>query len=210
MDLLETDLAIANAACAMIGEDPIQSFDDDDGGNSAAGLLYGMVVDFNLGLQPSGFQFAREMRQLSRIDGATAFTGYDHVFDIPAPYTGTPVFLTDDPSDPDRRYNRFILTNGKIHASDDPLYAMVKFRAAPSLWTATFKRATITALAAEMAYSLASDRNTRTELQQTAYGSASENFRGGQMRTALSEDGFSNPPRPMGTSQNPLEQAWRG
>lgn len=209
MDLLETDLAIVNAACAMIGEDAIQSFDDDDGGNSSAGLLYGAVVDFNLGLQPGGFQFCREMRQLSRVDAAAPFTGFLYVFDVPGPYTGTPVFLTDDPSDPDRRYNRYILTNSQVHASDDPLYAMVKFRPSPRLWTATFKRATITALAAELAFSLASDRNSRSDLLQMAYGSSIENYRGGQMRAALSEDGFSNPPRPMGTAGNPLEQAWR-
>ncbi|TCT34648.1 hypothetical protein [Martelella mediterranea] len=210
MVLLDDEIAIVNAACALIGEDAIQSFDDDDGGNSGAGLIYGMVVDFNLGIQPAGFQFAREMRQLSRIDEATAFTGYTYVFDIPAPYTGTPVFLTDDPSDPNRRYQAFILTNGQVHASDDPLYAMIKFRPRPSQWTATFRRATVTAIAAELAFSLASDRNSRNDLQQMAYGSSIENYRGGQMRAALSEDGFSNPPRPTGTANNPLERAWRG
>ncbi|TPW33240.1 hypothetical protein FJU08_01360 [Martelella alba] len=206
---LATPLDIVNAACALIGETAIQSFDEDAGGDSGAALIYGMVVDYNLGLQPAGFSFAREMRQLSRLSSGTPFTGFDYLFDIPGDFTGTPVFLTDDPTNPDRRFSRFVLVDRRVSASADPLYAMVKFRPEPSRWTATFKRATITAIAAELAFSLASDRNTRSDLNSAAYGSSVENYRGGQMRAALSEDGFSNPPRPAGTQANPLEQAWR-
>lgn len=200
---------IVNMACARIGEEPLQSLTDDVGSGQSAALLYGLVVDFNLGLQPSGFHFAREVRQLSRITGATAFTGYAYVFDIPGARSGPPVFLTADPSDPDARYDRFLLTNDQVHASDDPLYAMVKFRADPQKWTATFQMATVTALAAVLAFAIASDRNTMEVLNRDAYGPPSDNFRGGQMRTALSEDGFANPGRRLTTSRNPLEMAWR-
>jgi len=207
---LLTALDIINTACAMIGEEPVQSLTDDLGGGQSASLLYEAVVDFNLGLQPSGFQFAREVRQLSRVAGVTAYTGYAYVFEVPAPYSGPPVFFTDDPSDPDRRYDRFLLTSGRVHASDDPLYAMVKFRPDPHRWPATFRMATMTALAAQLAFAIASDRNTMQIRQQEAYGSPSDNFRGGLMRTALSEDGFANPPRRVSMARNPLEQAWRG
>jgi len=207
---LLTALDVINTACAMIGEEPVQSLTDDLGGGQSASLLYEAVVDFNLGLQPAGFQFAREVRQLSRLAGVTAYTGYDHVFEVPGPFSGPPVFLTDDPGDPDRRYDRFLLTAGRVHASDDPLYAMVKFRPDPHRWTATFRMATMTALAAQLAFAIASDRNTMQIRQQEAYGSPSESFRGGLMRSALSEDGFANPPRRVTVARNPLEQAWRG
>ena len=164
-------LDIINTACAMIGEEPLQSLTDDLGGGQSASLLYEAVVDFNLGLQPSGFHFAREVRQLSRLADVIAYTGYDYVFEVPAPYSGPPVFLTDDPNDPDRRYDRFLLTAGRVHANDDPLFAMVKFRPDPHRWTATFRMATMTALAAQLAFAIASDRNTMQIKQQEAYGS---------------------------------------
>lgn len=200
---------IVNTACAKIGEEPPQSLTDDLGGGQSASLLYEAVVDFNLGLQPSGFHFAREVRQLSRLTGITAYTGYNYVFDVPGPRDGPPVFLTDDPSDPGRRYDRYILTAGRVHASDDPLYAMVKFRPDPHHWTGTFRMATISALAAEMAMAIASDRNTMQIWHQVAYGNASDNFRGGQIRAALTEDGFANPPRRISVADNPLERSWR-
>jgi hypothetical protein len=206
---LTTFADIINAACARIGEEPVQDFDDDLGGGQSALLIYEETVDFNLGLQPSGFYFAREVRQLSKIANATPFTGFEHVFDVPQPSLGPPVYLTDDPSDPKRRYVDFLLTNGQVHAADNPLYAMIKFRPDPHRWSPVFKSATITAIAGHLAFAIASDRNQRAELLQLAYGTSSESFRGGMMRAALSEDGFANPAREINVSANPLENAWR-
>lgn len=206
---LLTPIDIINTACARIGEEPVQSLTEDLGGGQSASLIYDETVDFNLGLQPSGFAFAREVRQLSRLTDATPLTGYDYVYDIPQPYTGLPVYLSDDVTDPGRRFDRFILTNGQVHSDADPLFAMVKFRPDPHRWTGTFRTATITAIAAKLAYALASNRGAYSDFMTEAYGTPTENFRGGQMRAALSEDGFANPPRRIQTQYNPLDQAWR-
>ncbi|MCH4541428.1 hypothetical protein [Ochrobactrum sp. A-1] len=206
---LLTVLDIVNTACARIGEEPVESLTEDLNGGQSASLLYEEVVDFNLGLQPSGFAFAREVRQLTRLTDAVPLTGFQFVFDIPRPYTGLPVFLSDDIRRPDRVFDDFILTNGQVHSDADPLFAMVKFRPDPHHWTATFRTATITALAGRLAFAIASDRNTMDSFYQEAYGSVSDNFRGGQMRAAIFEDGFANPPRRMATYRNPLERAWR-
>lgn len=206
---LTTYADIINAACARIGEEPVQDFDDDLGGGQSALLIYEETVDFNLGLQPSGFFFAREVRQLSKLSVATPFTGFSHVFEVPQPAIGPPVYLTDDPSDPNRRYTSFILTANQVHAADNPLYAMVKFRPDPNRWTPTFRSATITALAGHLAFAIASDRGQRSDLLTLAYGTPQENFRGGMMRAALSEDGFANPARDIKVDNNPLTIAWR-
>ncbi len=200
---------IVNAACARIGEEPVQNLTDDLGGGQSASLIYDETVDFNLGLQPSGFAFAREVRQLSRLTDATPLTGYAYVYDIPGPYTGLPVFLSDDIRDPGCRFDDFILTNGQVHADAETLFAMIKFRPEPHRWTGTFKTATITAIAAKLAFAVASNLNVKNDLMTEAYGTPSAEFRGGQMRAALNEDGFSNPPRSIRTSRNPLERAWR-
>lgn len=206
---LMTVIDIVNAACARIGEEPVQSLTEDLDGGQAASILYEEVVDFNLGLQPSGFAFAREVRQLTMLTDAVPLTGFKYVFDIPRPYTGLPVFLTDDIRRPGRTFDDFILTNSQVHADADMLFAMVKFRPDPHRWTATFRTATITALASRLAMAIASDRNTMDSLNQEAYGSVSDNFRGGQIRAALHEDGFANPSRRLAVSRNPLERAWR-
>lgn len=202
---LTTALDIVNAACARIGIEPLQSLADEIVAGQSASLMYEDTVDFNLALNP--FSFAQEMRQLSRLSGFTPLTGYTYGFDIPGERLGPPIWLTDDPTDPDRRFAAFVLTGGRVHASVDPLYAMVKFRPDPHLWLPAFKSCAITALAAKFALSQASDRALYNELQTEAYGTPSENFRGGQMRVAIFSDSYATPPRKPNFFNNPLERA---
>lgn len=202
-----TDIDVANAALAAIGEDPVQDLDDDTFGAAQVGLAYQETVEFNLGLEP--FSFGREIRQLSQVTGATPSSGYLYIYDLPSDRIGPPVYVTDDVTDPDRRFNRYALISGQVHADPTALFAMIKFRPGPERWSATFKSATITALASKFALSFASDKETSDILHRRAYGSPQENFRGGQMRAAISEDALATPPRKPDWNNNPLERAWR-
>lgn len=207
---LPSEADIINTACALIGEDPVENLLDDGGNGQKASLLYNMVVKFNLGLQPSGFSFAREVRQLSLLADVTPLSGYQFAFAIPGPYNGLPIYLSDDPTDPSRRFTAYILANRQVHSSCDPLFAMVKFQPTPDRWTDTFAAATVHGLAAKLAWSISSDRNSHDRLNELAYGTAMDGHRGGMMRAAINEDGFANPPRPASFDNNPLTNSWRG
>lgn len=198
-------LDIVNAACARIGEDPLQTFDGEAG--QAAIAMYEDVVVFNIGVYP--FSFARTLRQLGRVTAGAPLSGYDYVFDLPPDRIGPPLYVTDDPGDPDRRFSRYVLVEGTVHASVEPLFAMIKFLPQPHLWSATFRTCTVTALAGRLAFSLASDRATMADLNAEAYGTPGEYPHGGQMRAAKAEDAFSTPPRRADWSRNPLARAWR-
>lgn len=201
-------LDIVNAACARIGAEPLQDLAEETIGGQAASLIYEATVDFNLGLTP--FSFSREMRQLSRVTDATPMTGWLYVFDVPGEHFGPPLWLTDDITDPDRRYDRYTLTAGQVHSDADPLYASVRFRPDPMRWSTTFRDATIAAVASKLALALASDRATYSELQAEAYGPPSADFRGGKMRAAINEDALATPPRKAAWTNNPFERARRG
>lgn len=202
---LLTALDIINAACARIGEDPLEDTDGEDG--TAAHLLYEDVIGFNFGIYP--FSFARSIRQLSRVTDAAPLSGWQFVFDLPPDRAGPPVYVTDDVTDPDHRYNRYSLVDATVHSDRDPLFAMIKIMPAPHLWSATFRTCTITALAGRLAFSLASDRATMEMLNAEAYGTPQENYRGGQMRASINEDALATPPRKPDWSSNPFERAWR-
>jgi hypothetical protein len=205
---LNTALDIVNAACARIGADPLQDLDEETAGGQAASLLYEEIVDFNLSLNP--FSFGREMRQLSKLSSASPLTGWAYVFDIPGQHFGPPLYLTDDLTDPDRRFWRYTLSGGQVHSDTEPLYASVQFRPDPMRWSSAFRSATITALAAQFALSMASDRALYGELQTEAYGTPTENNRGGKMRAAISADSMAQPPRRTDWANNPFERARRG
>lgn len=196
---------IIDAACAVIGEDPIDR-SDPESSNSAI-MIYEDVVGFNLGVYQ--FSFGRTLAQLSLVSNAMPLSGWTRVFDLPPERVGPPVYVTDDASDPNRRFTRYSLVGDTVHSDADELVAMVKIMPSPRRWSATFKSVTITACAARLAFSLASDRTTMESLTQVAYGSPMENFRGGQMRAAINEDAQATPPRKPDWNNNPLERAWR-
>lgn len=210
MPLLD-HLDIANAACARIGIEPLESFGDETIGGQQAQLVYDETLDFNLGLYPVGFGFSKQIRQLSRDDTVTPLTGYTYVYSVPAECLGLPVYITDDATDPDRRFDRFVYVGRKVHSDPDTLFAMIRFRPDPSLWSPTFKSAMITSLAAKYAISAASDRALADDLKVEAYGSPVEAFRGGQMGAAIREESWGTPPRQTDwVSRNPLARAYRG
>lgn len=205
MSLL-TDLDIVNAACAMIGEEPLQSLEEEIDAGQAASLVYQTTVEFNLGIYL--FSFSKQIRQLSRNDVGNPLAGFDYVYDLPAERIGDPIYLTDDPTNADRRFTRYAIVGVQIHTSADPIYAMIRYRAAPHNWSPTFKAATIKAVAAEFAVPMTHDRALADQLRTAAYGTPSEQFRGGMIGAAIRADAYSTPPRAQ-SQKNPLADAWR-
>jgi hypothetical protein len=205
MGVLLTDLDIINAACAAYGDEPLQSLGEETSGGQAALLIYEDVVEFNLGIYL--FSFAREIRQLSIVDGASPLSGYDHVFDLPAERLGAPIYVTDDVTDPDRRFDRFVLIGSTVHANANPLFAQIRIRPQVRDWSPAFKSATIAAVASKLAMARADAGTEAERLHVEAYGTPSEGYRGGKLGAAISADSFSTPPRRTAWGNNPLERA---
>lgn len=202
-------LDIANAACAAIGEDPLESFSDDSFGGQQAQALYDATLVFNLGVYQFGF--SKQIRQLSPNDSVVPMSGYSRVFDLPPEALGLPLYLTDRIDEPEHRFDRYALVGAQAQSNATTLYAMIRFRPEPYLWSPTFTGMQITALASKYAISMATDRALADQLHRIAYGAPQENYRGGQMGVAIAADSFSTPPRKVDwANRNPLLNARRG
>ncbi len=197
---LTTDLDIVNAACAMFGEDAPQSFDEDLGNGQSAALLYESVVEFNLGIYL--FSFSRQIFPLSVDDSATALSGFTYVFDLPPERIEPPIYVTDDITSPDVRFDRYVLIGDQVHADKNPLYAMCRYRPPVHRWSPTFRKATITSLASHLCLAMAHDKALSDQLRSQAYGSPSQDFRGGEMGAAIKADAYSTPPRKANWGSN--------
>lgn len=207
MSVLLTDLDIVNAACAAIGEAPLQSLSDEIDAGQAAELLYAATLEFNLGVH--NFAFSKVVRQLSRNDTVAKTAGYTYAYILPAERIGDPLYCTDDPTNPDRRFSRYALVGNDAHADVEELWAMIRYKAEPYRWSGPFKMMMIQSMAAQLAIPLAHDRALADQKRAEAYGTPTENFRGGLMRAAISAEAFTQPGRPQNRSSNPLEDAWR-
>ncbi|WP_336800486.1 hypothetical protein [Kaistia sp. MMO-174] len=196
-----------NRAFGRLNIDPLEDLDDDSFGASSAALTYDSVVEFCLGCYV--FSWAKEMRVLSPRADEIGLFGYRNVFDMPGDALGPPVRVTDDPRDPDRIFNRYVLSGNTVQADEPVLYAEVKFVPPPVKWPGTFREAVTLALAAEFALGQVDDKGMRDGLRADAFGSPSVFPRGGALGAAIAEDARATPPRRAPVGNNPLTNAWK-
>lgn len=202
------ELRVVQMAAARIGVEAPQSLEEVHGDDSLE-LVYTNVVDFCLDLHP--WDFTRETRQLSRLANITSrVLGYPYVFDLPADVIGDPLGIVSDVSEPDRPYTQWTRQGPHILALVDTLYAVVNVRPHPLRWPGAFREAAILALAGELALTMASNDGLRRELRADAYGTASENFRGGAIGVAIRAQAFRTPPKRLQAGSDPFSMAWRG
>lgn len=203
------ELAIVNRACARIGVEPLESLDEETFGGQAASLVFDSVLDFLLGLYP--WTFARTMVQLDYLSSETAWGGYVYVHQLPGARLGPPNYLTAHPTIEDSRLTRFSLQGEKVHSNSNPLYAEIKIRPEPEKWPGTFREAATLLLAAEIAVPAADAESLADKLRIVAYGTPSQNFRGGATGAAIAEDARATPGKRLGANDGgPLVRAWQG
>lgn len=195
---------IVNDALALIGDDGIGSFTDDDRGRDA-GRIYRNEIAFAIGVHP--FSWARRMFLLSRAEG-TPSTGHAYLYALPPERVGPPLRITDDATDDRRIFNCFELLGGFVATDAEAVWASCKIVPDPAEWSSTFRQTVIVALAGRFAYARSTDKDMQDRFLRQAYGTPDEAFRGGLMRAAIQEDGRATPPRRMPTEANPLLAAW--
>ncbi|WP_371347025.1 hypothetical protein [Ancylobacter sp. IITR112] len=198
---------IVNEAAFMVGATPLASLDANTQTAAGARLAYDRVLGHMLGLH--WFSWSLSTRQLSRLADAVPLTGYKYVFALPPDREGNPRAIIADIKRPDALYSAFLLEGDTVHADADPLFARIRIKAPPRLWSGPFREAFTTALAANFAYSLKRNRQLAAELKLDAFGPSSMSDRGGKMLAAILDDAQSTPSlkSPL-QDADPLTSAW--
>lgn len=200
-----TPLVIANRACAMFGQEPLQSLDEETLGGQRVALIYDSLVDFCLDLTPWTFQ--RETVALNRLANVTPPTGHSYAFVVPKGYTILPARLLFAQDPTAVIATGFEYEGDRLYCDHTQVWAQLQVRQHPERWSGAFRHAVTKALAAELALAMADDKQVSAALRDEAFGPPSLNFRGGLMGAAISANGRSSPSRSLPTS-NPLLDAW--
>ena len=197
---------IVNRACARIGIDPIESFADEFAGTKA-GQIYDALVEFCLGVY--GFSWGQKMVALTRLSEASTL-GFDYVYQLPGDRLGPPLRLSDDAANAHPDFARYTLSEDKVHTSAAAVYALIKFKPDPALWSAPFAEVVTLALAGDLAFMFADDGNTQAQYLERAFGAPQEQCRGGAMAVAINEDARATPPRRLPQGNDPFTRAHNG
>lgn len=197
------DEDVVNDALALLGDDGIGSFTDDERGRDAS-RIFRVELGFALGVYP--FSWARKIFLLSKL-AEPAPTGHAALFALPPERIGPPLRVTDDATDPDRIFNAFVLLDDRVASDAAALWAECKFLPRASSWSPTFRAAVVTALAGRYAYARAADKDVQERLLRQAYGTPDGGYRGGLIGAAIAEDARATPPRRLPMAANPLSAA---
>lgn len=206
-----THLVIANRACAMFGNDPLQSLDEETLGGQRVGLILESLLAFCLDLIP--WTFLRDTVELARsttptTPGWTSYgNGYKYQFTIPNGFRIRPNRMLRS-RDPDDVLLRFEFEGDKLYCDEQQVFAQLLINQHPERWSGAFTHAFTKALAGELALALADDKQVAASLKDEAFGSPSMNFRGGLMGAAIQADSRSAPVRKL-PAANPLLDAWQ-
>jgi hypothetical protein len=203
-----TPLVIANRACAMFGNEPLQSLDEETLAGQRVQLIFDSLLLFCLGLTP--WQFARQTVQLAMTAEPLGFSGYlngyAHQFTIPRGFAVNPNRLLRS-NDPDDVLLYFEREGDKVYSNDKTCFALIDAQNHPEQWNGMFAHAFTVALAGELAMALADDKNVSAAKKEEAFGPSSAEYRGGLMGAAIRADARNAPVRRLPQS-NPLLDSW--
>ena len=155
---------LANVALGMIGEDPINSFQDDLDTARAVSLRFPTVRDAVL--RDHFWNFAKARRQLASLSQAPDF-GYDHQFQLPADFIR---MIRVQPSDDHYSHEpRYVIEGTKLLADSNPIRIVyVRRESDTTKWDSLATEALAARLASELAISVTQSSQLQEQLFNVA------------------------------------------
>lgn len=201
-------IKVANEALRRFGAGTILSFEEETQKAATVAAIYATVVDD--AFQATRWTFARRTARLDLLPDAP-LSGYARAFALPGDRVGDPVKVIANPSLPDHPLRIFALEGDELHANVTAVWATCVRRVDPNYWPPMFRRAVVTALAAELVVPISHDTKLADNLRAQTWGTPSEGGRGGLMGRAMAIDVASSPgsAAPIG-AVDPLTDAWHG
>ncbi|MFW5920627.1 MAG: hypothetical protein ACOCUS_02215 [Polyangiales bacterium] len=185
---MSSPILLCGQALALLGVQPIDSFDDGTPVADACARIYGPLRDQLLAAHP--WNFAQRTFQLAK--RATPPTGWRSAFALPPDLLELRgIWPTADLRGPSMR--AWDWQNGDVVAELDQAWALYLARVPEEIWTAPFAALVRYALAAELAMPLTESGERAQYWEQRAYGLPSQNVRGGQFGVAVAADAQSAP-----------------
>jgi hypothetical protein len=188
-----TDIRFANAALAKFGGGAIATMADVAPPGPKVRLIYQVVAD-ELFSYP--WTFCKITTPLERVvdeapgsDGML-MAGWRYAHALPVDRLAPPVKYLRDPRFEDCPVQRFAVQNELVYSDDEKLWAVVLVRPDESVWPPYFRTAFIGCLAANLVMPVSGNSGMFDKLDLIAYGSPSENRKGGLVGRAMQADAF--------------------
>ncbi len=186
----DTKLSICSDALIMLGASPLSSFADGTDEAQVADRLYDDVQDTLLMQYPYSWTIKKiKLAQLSD----TPINEWKHKYALPNDILGNPKAVFNTSAVGGRPVRDFEIYSGGFYTDYPEVWIDYQFRPDASLFPQYFVRLLKTALAAEFAEPITDQITKADYFHNRAYGSPSDNMRGGLVRVAINIDGADRP-----------------
>lgn len=159
-------VTLINQAFIKIGEEPLQTLDDEVIGGMAASIVWEMTRDVALGVYP--WTFCQSLRPLQRLADAPG-NGWLYAFQRPGDAIG-PVRRVYSKLDTEDFFRAWQVDADRIFANETALWADILYTPEIDAWPLLFRQGVVTLLASELADPIAGDANRRATLRREALG----------------------------------------
>jgi hypothetical protein len=186
----DTKLSICSDALIMLGAAPLSSFATGTDEAQVADRLYDDVRDTLLMQYPYSWTLKKvKLAQLAD----TPINEWKYKYQIPGDVLGNPKAVFASGSVGSNTVRDYEFYAGGLYTNLEEVWIDYQYRPEPAVFPPYFVRLLKTALAAEFAEPI-TDQITKADYYYTkAYGSLSENMRGGLVRVAINIDGADKP-----------------
>ena len=186
----DTKLSICSEALIMLGAAPLSSFATGTDEAQVADRLYDDIRDTILMQYP--FSWSVKKVKLARL-ASTPINEWKYTYALPGDILGNPKAAFNVSSVGARPVRDFEIYNLGLYTNYETVWIDYQFRPEPAIFPPYFVRLLKTALAAEFAEPITDQIAKADYYHAKAYGSPSENMRGGLVRVSINIDGADRP-----------------
>lgn len=187
----ESKQSICSSALNLLGEAAIASLEEDTDAARSCAQLYDNIKWALLAAYP--WSFSKKKTRLPRLVAAPTSV-WRYQFTLPTDRVGDvfALFPTDDVGG--RALKNFDVQGGVVLYNDTELWIDYQYNVGESAMPPYFVQLLIYALAADLAMPITEQLTTAQYWREVAFGSPSENNRGGHFRVATGIDSRGRPP----------------
>lgn len=186
----DTKLSICSDALIMLGAAPLSSFADGTDEAQIADRLYDDLLNTLLMQYP--YSWSIKKVQLSRLVD-DPINEWKYKYQLPGDILGNPKAVFESSAIGAPPLNNFEIYSAGLYTNYEQVWIDYQFSPQPSAFPPYFVRLLRTALAAEFAEPITDQITKADYFFKMAYGSPSENMRGGLTRVAMNIDGVDRP-----------------
>lgn len=188
----DTKLSICSDALIMLGASPLSSFSDGTDEAQIADRLYDDIRDTLL--MQYAYSWSVKKVKLARLADAP-INEWKYKYQLPGDMLGNPKAVFTTSSVGGRPMRDFEIYALGLYTNYEEVWVDYQYRPEPASFPPYFARLLKYALAAEFAEPITDQASKADYYHARAYGSPSDNMRGGLVRVAINIDGADRPPQ---------------